>query len=979
MSTTCYASLNLDPAEFTRPRSSMATITPLKPDSTPSTATPFTLGDTLTGSLNAATDKDYFAFTTTGARVIQLDISDSATALTDWAYRVSAFDSNGTRLAGGFLGPGTTATASFSFAAPGAGTYYIGVGSSNTFSSAPYTVATSGLADPPFAYEHEGNDTLLTANTLALDHTLTGQLGSATDVDDYVVDVAASGTLILDLRTAAPRAAFEVAIDDPAGKQIDARSLPGGMTLAEQIDTPGKYTIHIQHPAKTTYTSDNYALTAHLDSGSARDNAVALADGTPLVGGIAANGHNWYKVHLQAGGAYEFSLAGAASQGMTLATPSLVLAAQDGHVLGSVAHWPTLSGSTPDYAADPQIGFVAPYSGTFYLQAGGLGNAGTYTLTQKTDALPSLVRDLETASSGGQIIRWASTGGTTTVTYAFMTDASLADADGATGFVAMTPAQADAVRQVLALYSSIANITFQEVGDPAAAGIRFGTADETLTSSSGVTYPRHDTNGNMTHADVYIANAVANGSPATATLTPGGHGFETLIHETGHALGLKHPGNYNSVNGHAPAPFMPAAWDNAAFSLMSYLHDPYAETNAATPQLLDVTAIQSLYGVRTASTSSFAFAPGSEVLQTILSGGTPLTLDFSKATSDSLISLTPGTLSSVGLKGDGTPAMNNLALPFSASVKEVFDGSGNDYIIAGANNVKVHLGSGLDTVVSSGTGNTILGGGAADTVEYTGNHADFRLLHTATGYTAGAKTGSGADTLTGIDSLAFNDGTLALPYNDAVEDLYVAYFGRPADYSGWTNFKAALAAAGAPTYIQGLNTAYGASAAVRGLVDAFGTSAESAALYGNGTTTDFVNAIYQHVLNRAADSDGLRYWAGNIDTGVVTKGDAALSIMAGALANHSTQGLIDGQVVTNKMLAATNFTLALDTDTAVHAYAGDAAAATVRAMLGTVGASTDTAAFESVVLATLASLPQAEHALLPASVELPAVSSGFWI
>jgi hypothetical protein len=99
----------------------------------------------------------------------------------------------------------------------------------------------------------------------------------------------------------------------------------------------------------------------------------------------------------------------------------------------------------------------------------------------------------------------------------------------------------------------------------------------------------------------------------------------------------------------------------------------------------------------------------------------------------------------------------------------------------------------------------------------------------------------------------------ASSYANLVQDLYVAYFGRPADYFGLQNFEAALAAANAPTDAAALAAAYSTNSAVKSLVDAFGTSAESTALYGSGTTESFVNAIFENLFNRPAAVAGLSF------------------------------------------------------------------------------------------------------------------------
>ncbi len=174
----------------------------------------------------------------------------------------------------------------------------------------------------------------------------------------------------------------------------------------------------------------------------------------------------------------------------------------------------------------------------------------------------------------------------------------------------------------------------------------------------------------------------------------------------------------------------------------------------------------------------------------------------------------------------------------------------------------------------------------------------------------------------------------------------MAYFGRPSDPSGLANFAAALQAAGAPTNVAGLATAYASDPAVKSLIDSFGTSKESQTLYGGGTTTAFVTAVFQNVLGRAPQSAGLSFWVGAIDNGSVSPGDAALSIMAGALANTTAQGLLHAQLVNNRLSAAGFFTGAASPAT----YTGTAAAANARAMLATIKATTTADALQSAAV-----------------------------
>ena len=190
----------------------------------------------------------------------------------------------------------------------------------------------------------------------------------------------------------------------------------------------------------------------------------------------------------------------------------------------------------------------------------------------------------------------------------------------------------------------------------------------------------------------------------------------------------------------------------------------------------------------------------------------------------------------------------------------------------------------------------------------------------------------------------------ASAYETEVQQLYIAYFGRPADPAGLANFSAALQADNAPTDITSLAAAYGSNPTLQSLINSFGTSAESQALYGSGSTTDFVTAIFQNVLGRAPAASGLAFWTNAIDSGSLTQADAALAIMSGAETNTTAQGQIDATLIANRVSVAQDFTAAVS----ASLYAGPAAAAGARTMLATVNSTTDVSAFQGTISTTIA-------------------------
>lgn len=192
----------------------------------------------------------------------------------------------------------------------------------------------------------------------------------------------------------------------------------------------------------------------------------------------------------------------------------------------------------------------------------------------------------------------------------------------------------------------------------------------------------------------------------------------------------------------------------------------------------------------------------------------------------------------------------------------------------------------------------------------------------------------------------------ASDYFELTQQIYISYFGRPADPRGLDAFAAALDGAQAPTDIVEFNAFYKANAGVKALVDSFGTSNESNVLYGSGDVDSFISAVFQNVLGRAPKIGGLNFWNAEITSGRVTKAGAALAIMAGAFANTTDpeQAEIDQAVITKKVAVADAFTASLADDvTQLLAYKGQAAAATARGLLQNVNATTDVAAYNANV------------------------------
>lgn len=189
-------------------------------------------------------------------------------------------------------------------------------------------------------------------------------------------------------------------------------------------------------------------------------------------------------------------------------------------------------------------------------------------------------------------------------------------------------------------------------------------------------------------------------------------------------------------------------------------------------------------------------------------------------------------------------------------------------------------------------------------------------------------------------------------YETVVQQLYLGYFGRPADPGGLAYYTQAYRAAHAPTEIADFSAAYATNGAVRKLVDSFATSAESQQLYPDCPTLcawQWVDALYQSLFSREPDIVGYQYWADALNQNGKTRAQVLLAVIAGARG-------ADAALVARKVGVAIGFTRQLDATGQSAAYNGQIATLVVRAMLQNVPGMADDAAVQANVDATIGQL-----------------------
>jgi len=167
-----------------------------------------------------------------------------------------------------------------------------------------------------------------------------------------------------------------------------------------------------------------------------------------------------------------------------------------------------------------------------------------------------------------------------------------------------------------------------------------------------------------------------------------------------------------------------------------------------------------------------------------------------------------------------------------------------------------------------------------------------------------------------------------------IQELYVAYFGRPADPDGKDYWMSS--AAGAPTD--------------RAFASHMHGQAEFQDAYGSMSTQAQVNQLYQNLFNRDADATGLAYWTGEITQGNLKLADIAVNLIHAAKnpsSGNSVQGAADATALENKVAAAKEFTSDVKADaTAILAYTSDDATAfdTAKTFINSISATAHTSA-----------------------------------
>lgn len=514
-------------------------------------------------------------------------------------------------------------------------------------------------------------------------------------------------------------------------------------------------------------------------------------------------------------------------------------------------------------------------------------------------------------------VKW----GTTSLTFNFPTSPSVYEAGYAEAqspaFGPLNASMQGAVRFALSNYAAVSNLKFTELSSGTADMPSAYTAAKPGTEEAGALawayFPSTDASGGDSWYNMSSGKDNING-------TMGGNDWATVLHELGHAVGLKHP---HDVAGSFAV--MPSTFDYGDYTVMSYrsyaggaLSEFSNETWGYSQTLmeLDIAAVQAMYGANYSYNSGdtvYKFSPttgeifvngasmgtpgANRIYATLWDGGGTDTYDLSAYKTDLKIDLNPGAFSTFStdqlakLKADGSLLANG-----NIANAQLYQGDARSLI------ENVIGGSGNDRIVGNKANNTVDGGAGTDTFVVAAARADVTI--TTSGLRTILTSTEGTDTLTNVEKILFSDGQTfdivpgkADPATSAYPAAAISQVISGSDPTAAQMDVRAKAAQGAYDYYANvLKVARPELGPYESLGVSFSSLAEFQAKYGASAGDDaaFIAKAYQGIFLRAATDGQQKHFADQISyfSGLYKGAGIAADV-----ASMQARGAVVGQMV----------------------------------------------------------------------------------
>jgi hypothetical protein len=587
-----------------------------------------------------------------------------------------------------------------------------------------------------------------------------------------------------------------------------------------------------------------------------------IAVGSTLTGSIeVVSDHDWFRINLVAGQSISIVLNGIG--GTPLGDPYLRIRDSAGNLLGQ--------NDDGGPGLNSLLNFTASSTGTFYIDVSEYDSGvGDYQLQVNTFTPPPVasVNQFATQLASGY---WDGNSHHFNVTQGGNLSVNL---------TALTSSGQNLARLALGQWADVIGISFVEV--TSGGQILFDDDDDGASSSS--TYSNGITSQSQVNVSVQWLTDYGT--------TINSYGYQTYIHEIGHALGLGHAGNYNSEATYATdALFANDGWPMSIMSYFSadessfYASQNFTRSYLGTPMIADIAAMGMLYGLSTstrAGATTYGFNSNAgpifnaslypTIAYTVFDSGGIDTLDFWAFHQDQLIDLGQGQFSNVGGR------VGTVAIAVGTVIENAIGGSGNDIIRGNGAENTLTGNAGNDTFTGLGGNDVINGGFGSDTAVYANLFRAFSTNLANAGGTL-ASSAEGTDTLSSVELIRFLDGKFVFDADSAaaqVTRLYDTVLNRAPDPVGLDNWVDQIEDRGG---------------SLNDVAQGFLGSVEFQQRTGQLSNADFVEFLYQNALGRASDPDGKANWVQRLSDGA-TRADLLVGFSESAEHRNVTAAFI---------------------------------------------------------------------------------------
>ncbi len=317
------------------------------------------------------------------------------------------------------------------------------------------------------------------------------------------------------------------------------------------------------------------------------------------------------------------------------------------------------------------------------------------------------------------------------------------DGEPFNGFLATSAAEQSAIRSALNTWWRYTNVNFTETAEAHTPGgnvgeLRFGYSSAVDSDAAAhAYYPASYPEAGDTWFSRVNFNRDGGG------IAPGSYDFLTILHEVGHALGLKH--SFDAPNA------IPRHLDSYLYSIMSYSASPWSAVGdnfatfyPTTPMFYDLLAIQAMYGQRAfnAGDNVYNFNDGVRYWQAINDTGGTDRIVYNGVEA-ATINLNPGSFSALSeaiqfraASGAMVSSKATVTIGPLSIIENAIGGSGSDTLtgnnynngLFGNNGNDVLVGNAGNDFLSGGLGvDTLRGGLGIDTLNGGGNSDYFRF------------------------------------------------------------------------------------------------------------------------------------------------------------------------------------------------------------------------------------------------------------